>query len=81
MSLQKFLHDSLSLSVHRKKEEVTEEVKLDQELRKGMNPKKQHEVLHMAALVHDLACQTGSDVIVDIGSGLVCSLDIKEKMI
>jgi hypothetical protein len=39
-----------------------------------MNPKKQHEVMKMAALVHDLALKTDCDVIVDIGSGLVIKI-------
>ncbi|XP_048732309.2 methyltransferase-like protein 25B isoform X2 [Ostrea edulis] len=35
-----------------------------------MNPKKQHEVRHMAALISDIAIKTGCDVVIDVGSGL-----------
>lgn len=46
-------------------------MEIDPNIKRGMNPKKQHEVSKMAALVHDLVKDTGSDVIVDVGSGLV----------
>ena len=38
-----------------------------------MNPKKLHEVCHIASLINDIATKTGCDVVVDVGSGLVSS--------
>lgn len=45
---------------------------LDPQIKRGMNPKKQHEVSHMSALINDISVRTGCDVVIDVGSGLVC---------
>lgn len=36
----------------------------------GLSPKKRHEVERLAPLVHDAACLSGADIILDIGAGL-----------
>lgn len=54
---------------------ISEEIKscsLDPQIKRGMNPKKQHEVSHMSALINDISVRTGCDVVIDVGSGLVC---------
>lgn len=44
---------------------------MPQQFIKGLNPKKQHEIMHLAQLIH-AQCKTQKiDVIVDFGSGLV----------
>ncbi|XP_076438925.1 uncharacterized protein LOC143277871 [Babylonia areolata] len=40
------------------------------DLRKGMSAKKLHEVERMASLVHQVAVESGCNVVVDVGSGL-----------
>ena len=71
---QQFLHTAFHLTHSRSKSPDVEPVHVDPYLRRGMCPKKLHEVSNMAALVHQVALQTGSDVIVDVGSGLVCRM-------
>ena len=46
---------------------------LSPHVKRGMNPKKLHEVCHIASLINDIATKTGCDVVVDVGSGLVSS--------
>jgi hypothetical protein len=41
---------------------------------KGMSPKKVHEIERMAYLVDDVCSRTNADLVLDIGSGSVCSL-------
>lgn len=71
-SFKDFLLKAISFSLGRSHSNNMDEpdLDLDQDLKKGMNTKKQHEVKQMSTLVHDLAGKTGSDVIVDVGSGL-----------
>jgi hypothetical protein len=68
------LNTAISFSLSRSHKSTLKTSDIDPALKKGMNPKKQHEVMKMAALVHDLALKTDCDVIVDIGSGLVIKI-------
>ncbi|XP_063436455.1 probable methyltransferase-like protein 25 [Mytilus trossulus] len=70
VSFREFLQKSISFSSSRNCKTLETAVEIDPNIKRGMNPKKQHEVSKMAALVHDLVKDTGSDVIVDVGSGL-----------
>ncbi|CAG2247834.1 unnamed protein product [Mytilus edulis] len=70
VSFREFLQKAISLSSSRNCKTLETAVEIEPNIRRGMNPKKQHEVSKMAALVHDLVKDTGSDVIVDVGSGL-----------
>lgn len=53
-----------------KSDKNSNEVSLSQEEKKGMNPKKCHEVEHLTDLVHKTCDKHGCQSIVDIGSGL-----------
>ncbi|XP_076081227.1 uncharacterized protein LOC143052160 [Mytilus galloprovincialis] len=70
VSFREYLQKAMSLSSSRNCKTLETSVEIDPNIKRGMNPKKQHEVSKMAALVHDLVKVTGSDVIVDVGSGL-----------
>ena len=45
--------------------------KIPKEMRSGMSEKKLHEVCHMTSLIAMVTETTGSEVIIDVGSGLV----------
>ncbi|CAC5359329.1 unnamed protein product [Mytilus coruscus] len=69
-SFREFLQKAISFSSSRNCKSLEKSVEIDPNIKRGMNPKKQHEVSKMAALVHDLIKDSGSDIIVDVGSGL-----------
>ncbi|KAJ8306713.1 hypothetical protein KUTeg_015754 [Tegillarca granosa] len=71
-SFKAFIHEALRFSSLRQQcvTKSLQDVTIDAELKRGMSAKKQHEVSNMAPLVHQLMEQTGSDMVVDIGSGL-----------
>ena len=71
-SLKEFIKTCQTLSLPRSPQtgHVTG-TELDKNMRKGMNPKKIHEVSQMAAVVDKLCKECGVRHIVDIGSGLV----------
>ncbi|XP_062597462.1 probable methyltransferase-like protein 25 [Saccostrea cucullata] len=69
-SLRKYISSATELVLPRNLSEEIQPCTLTSELKRGMNPKKQHEVRHMAALVSDIATKTGCDVVIDVGSGL-----------
>lgn len=60
------------MALPRKISEENKSCCLDPQIKRGMNPKKQHEVSHMSALINDISVRTGCDVVIDVGSGLVC---------
>lgn len=60
------------MALPRKISEENKSCCLDPQIKRGMNPKKQHEVSHMSALINDITVRTGCDVVIDVGSGLVC---------
>lgn len=47
------------------------EVRLRHALRKGMTPKKVHEVIHLAAVIHEQCAAANVKCVVDMGSGHV----------
>ncbi|KAF7379047.1 hypothetical protein HZH66_015281 [Vespula vulgaris] len=51
-------------------------LEVPQQFIKGLNPKKQHEIMHLAQLIHTQCKTQKIDVIIDFGSGLgyVCQL-------
>ncbi|XP_061174710.1 probable methyltransferase-like protein 25 [Saccostrea echinata] len=69
-SLRKFIYTATELVLPRTLSEEIQPCALTSEVKRGMNPKKQHEVRHMAALVSNMAAKTGCDVVIDVGSGL-----------
>ncbi|XP_069102153.1 probable methyltransferase-like protein 25 [Argopecten irradians] len=69
-SLKDFIKMALTLSLPRSPSKRTTTLSIDPEMRRGMTPKKQHEVALMSSVVHDVAQRSGCDVILDIGSGL-----------
>lgn len=60
------------MALPRKISEENKSCSLDPQIKRGMNPKKQHEVSHMSALINNISVRTGCDVVIDVGSGLVC---------
>ncbi|XP_064596483.1 methyltransferase-like protein 25B isoform X2 [Liolophura sinensis] len=64
-----FVQTALEMSMPRGSYSVTP-VEIPCELKKGMNPKKQHEVSLMAAVLHQLMEEASVSVVVDIGAGL-----------
>ena len=51
---------------------------VDTIIERGMSDKKQHEVVCMAALVDQVVESSGTDVVVDAGSGLVSEIYSKK---
>ncbi|XP_033725202.1 protein RRNAD1-like [Pecten maximus] len=69
-SLKEFIRTALTLSLPRSPRKGTIPLGIDPEMRRGMTPKKQHEVSLMSSVVHDVAQRADCEVILDIGSGL-----------
>lgn len=51
--------------------EGTAKLPLDGITRRGMKPKKQHEVSHMAEVIQDVCVKAGCHTVLDVGAGLV----------
>ena len=58
-------------SLDRTQIDIETPVFIGQDLRRGMSPKKLHEVKNMAAMVNKLCGESETDIVVDVGSGLV----------
>lgn len=69
-SLKKFITTASEMALPRNISEENKCCSLDPQIKRGMNPKKQHEVSHMSALINDISVRTGCDVVIDVGSGL-----------
>lgn len=69
-SLKKFITTASEMALPKKISEENKSCCLDPQIKRGMNPKKQHEVSHMSALINDISVRTGCDVVIDVGSGL-----------
>ncbi|XP_046549291.1 methyltransferase-like protein 25B isoform X2 [Haliotis rubra] len=69
-SLTRFLQMSHKLSLPRDQVDILSKKPVDPNLKRGMSPKKLHEVTTMSAVVKETAEKAGCDVIVDVGSGL-----------
>lgn len=69
-SFSTFIQTALEMSMPRGSYPVNP-VDIPCKLKKGMNPKKQHEVSLMAALLHQLMEEASVSVVVDVGAGLV----------
>ncbi|XP_071098304.1 methyltransferase-like protein 25B [Haliotis cracherodii] len=69
-SLKRFLQMSHKLSLLRDQVNILGKKAVDPNLKRGMSPKKLHEVTNMSAVVMETSSKAGCDVIVDIGSGL-----------
>ncbi|XP_067653794.1 probable methyltransferase-like protein 25 isoform X2 [Haliotis asinina] len=69
-SLRRFIQMSHQLSLLRDQVNILEKKAIDPNMKRGMSPKKLHEVTNMSAVVKETAAKAGCDVIVDVGSGL-----------
>ncbi|KAL8563892.1 hypothetical protein ACOMHN_049548 [Nucella lapillus] len=74
-SLASFLRKATNLSHHHQQQQsqrviLPPPIQIGSGLRKGMSPKKLHEVERMASLVHQVAAELGCNLVVDVGSGL-----------
>lgn len=69
-SLKEFISTASEMPLPRIISEEIQPCSLDPQIKRGMNPKKQHEVSHMSALINDISVRTGCDVVIDVGSGL-----------
>ena len=70
-SLQHFIETAIRLALPRIPNSDLPAVELDVKVKKGMSPKKQHEVQHMASVVKEVCQSHNCKLIVDVGSGLV----------
>ncbi|XP_014667521.1 PREDICTED: uncharacterized protein LOC106809081 isoform X4 [Priapulus caudatus] len=68
--LKKFITKSQELSLCRDQVDWLQKTDLGTEEKRGMTPKKVHEVEWMSSLVADVCLKTQCDVVVDIGAGL-----------
>ena len=69
LSLKEFIDTATKLTLPRDLDPNIIPVNIPESVKRGMIPKKHHEVSHMAAVVQT-TCH-GSELILDVGSGLV----------
>ncbi|CAH1788871.1 unnamed protein product [Owenia fusiformis] len=69
-SLKNFITMATNCSSPRKQICLFNPAVVSNTMKKGMNPKKIHEVSNMAAVIHEMCREHGVKVVIDIGSGL-----------
>lgn len=70
-TLHKFFHQATALSLKQSQEKQITPLNIDNDMARGMSPKKVHEVSLMAPYIHEVMKQAKCNLILDVGSGLV----------